>query len=287
MQNGHTMDDKVVEDVQKMLVQLESAQLVDTVFIESLAVNPEDIDAVAEKWGDAVYSTIFQSLTHRMYAPAEARQHWFALMRHRRELIAQLGRNPGIAVVALDYFTNFSARPEKLGIIQESKLSEIAGFATKDELTGLYVRKVFESICTQQVNEAHRYNNSLCLLMADIDDFKQFNDTHGHQAGDQILKRIGPIINDTIRDADIAARYGGEEIAIIAPKTGLPEAFALGERLRQAIEQGFPAESGITLSIGIAELGRTRNKRGLIEAADRSLYRAKAQGKNRCVSLQE
>ncbi|MDX1695853.1 MAG: GGDEF domain-containing protein [Ketobacteraceae bacterium] len=281
------MADKSDEEIQRMLVQLENEQLVDVVFIESLASSPDAIAAVASKWGDTVYTSIFKALTHRIYSPGVARVHWSAILEHRETLISQLGRNPGIAVVALDYFNNFSGQQEKLGIIEQSKLSDIAGFATKDELTGLYVRKIFEGVITQQVNEAHRYKQDLCLLMLDIDDFKKFNDTYGHPAGDEILKAIGKVITRTIRDSDIAARYGGEEIAIIAPKTDLQEASALAERLRNSVNQYFNSNHRITISIGIAGLQPGQNKDSLIQAADSALYKAKSRGKNQSVSQEE
>ena len=281
------MDERSGDEIQKILVQLENEQLVDNVFIESLAASRERLNAVSEKWGNALYTSLLKSLTHEIYPPNEARDHWQAIIKHRRKLLATLGRNPGIAVVALDYLTNFAPRPEKLAIIHESRLGEIAGFATRDELTGLYVRKIFESVCTQQINSAQRYKNPLCLLMADIDDFKSFNDTHGHRAGDQVLERIGRVILNTIRDSDIAARYGGEELAIIAPKTELKEAFALAERLRVAVPHHFSGNHPVTLSIGIAQLEHKQTKDALVEAADAALYQAKRQGKNQCFSFQE
>ena len=280
------MDNTSGEEVQKILVQLENEQLVDVYFIESLAASRERLNTVAEKWGDALYTSILKSLTHCFYPPNEAREHWFAIVSHRRKLMELLGRNPGIAVVALDYLTNIAPRPEKLVIIHESKLGEIAGFATRDELTGLYVRKIFESVCTQQINSAHRYKNPLCLLMADIDDFKTYNDTYGHRAGDRVLERIGRVLLSTIRDSDIAARYGGEELAIITPKTALKEAFALAERLRSAVLRHFSRDDGITLSVGIAELEHKQNKDSLVRAADAALYEAKKKGKNQCFSFQ-
>lgn len=277
------MSEESNTDIEDILVQLEDDKLIDMLFIQKLAASPQQLAGFADKWGDGIFTSLLKSLTHKIYPPQQARALWQGIVKHREHLSAKLNRDPGIGVIALDYLTNFAEVRENLAIIEESRLSEIAGFATKDELTGLYVRKIFESVCEQQVNEAHRYGNALCLLMADIDDFKRFNDTHGHQEGDRILSEVGSIIIETIRDSDIASRYGGEELAIITPKTNLPEAFFLAERLRLAVANHFGNES-ITLSMGIAELNQQQSKEQLIESADKSLYEAKAQGKNRCVS---
>lgn len=275
------------EDIHNILVQLENDRLIDVFYIERLAASPQEVQLLADKWGDSVYSSILRSLTHGTYSPNQAKSYWYGICQHRKSLIENLGRDPGIAVVALDYLTNKANPAERLAVIVQSQLGEIADFATKDELTGLYVRKIFESVSEQQVNEAHRYGNALCLLMCDIDDFKHYNDTYGHQAGDTILKRIGRVIMHTIRDSDIAARYGGEELSIIAPKTDLNEGFALAERLRLAVQQEFSGSEKITMSIGVAQLEASQTRLQLIETADKSLYRAKAQGKNQCFSFQQ
>ena len=121
--------------------------------------------------------------------------------------------------------------------------------------------------------------------MIDIDHFKDFNDTHGHQKGDEILKETARIISDNIRLNDIAARYGGEEIAVILPEASLSSAFFTAEKLRAAIETGIRLRTGlqVTASLGVAAFSDSENAvSDLISRADSALYKAKDAGRN-CV----
>lgn len=131
------------------------------------------------------------------------------------------------------------------------------------------------------------------MLLIDIDHFKNINDTYGHYTGDLVLKSLGHLLLKNVRKTDIVARYGGEEIAVIAPHTSVPTAVDLAERLRQVVEKSVivPADEQedrqavtITVSIGIAGLDQQIvNKQSLIERTDKALYRAKQKGRNRVV----
>jgi diguanylate cyclase (GGDEF)-like protein len=124
--------------------------------------------------------------------------------------------------------------------------------------------------------------------MLDLDDFKSINDTYGHQQGDVVLKHVARALRDTSRDADVPARYGGEEMAVILPHTDLEGAYAISERVRRAIEAlHIPRLDGdgrlrMTASFGVAA-STEGDKDGLIADADAALYEAKRQGKNRTV----
>jgi diguanylate cyclase (GGDEF)-like protein len=158
--------------------------------------------------------------------------------------------------------------------------------AITDELTGLANRRQFFEQLGREFERAQRFGQSLALIMLDIDDFKQINDSLGHLAGDAVLTGIAATISELIREIDVAARYGGEEFAVLLPQTGAEGATMLAERLRQAIEMRpirFAGERvpGVTASFGVAsgpeQLG---SELDLVAAADSALYRAKREGKN-------
>lgn len=160
-----------------------------------------------------------------------------------------------------------------------------------DPLTGLYNRRYLERRLAAEYGRARRYKQPLSILMLDIDHFKRLNDNHGHQAGDLALNFLSKLILDGIREADIAARYGGEEIVVIAPHTPVSAASELAERLRRRIESHELelASAGqhrqalhITVSIGVATLDAgVETGEQLIHHADQALYQAKQSGRNR------
>jgi diguanylate cyclase (GGDEF)-like protein len=132
------------------------------------------------------------------------------------------------------------------------------------------------------VAEARRYGTPLSLLMADIDDFKEVNDRHGHQMGDEVLERIGTIILENVRSADLAARYGGEELAVVLPHTEIASAQTVAENIRTAVMKRFENDLKVTISIGVAAWQCHMNQpANLVRAADSGLYAAKEGGKNK------
>lgn len=167
---------------------------------------------------------------------------------------------------------------------------EMKTLSITDSLTGLFNRRYFDNRLFEEIQRAIRYESIFSLSIFDIDDFKLFNDTEGHMAGDEILRAVADISRDSIRSIDILSRIGGEEFAIIMPQTDTEEAFLVAERVRKNIKELIPAswkkfpKKNITVSIGIASYPKDgKDQRNLIKAADRSLYRAKIQGKDRAV----
>ena len=157
-----------------------------------------------------------------------------------------------------------------------------------DPLTGLLNRRYLEERLTDEVNRSERYNYAMSCLMIDIDDFKSYNDRNGHQAGDVALKITAHALKAALRSADVACRYGGEEFCILLPQTSLSEAGVIAERMRQRVaEKEYPfgisqPAGNVTVSIGISTLGKNIDTgEKVIAAADRALYTAKSQGKNR------
>lgn len=155
-----------------------------------------------------------------------------------------------------------------------------------DPLTGIFNRRLFERRLREEERRAARHGRPLSLLMIDVDDFKRYNDTHGHTKGDELLKALVTATADAIRTTDVLARYGGEEFVVLLPETDLPEAIRAGERVREAVRDRFAFQRGgvsaITVSVGVAAYtdGHAEGL-GLIERADAAMYRAKQQGKDR------
>jgi len=165
-------------------------------------------------------------------------------------------------------------------------LAEMEQLAITDALTSLYNSRQFFLQIKQEIERYARYSRSLSLLILDIDFFKQYNDTWGHLEGDEVLQRIGNVINSCMRSMDTAYRYGGEEFAILLPETGLKKACVVGERIKDYIAQEVftPAEGKIqhvTVSIGAAELKNGEMFSEFIRRADMALYKSKDTGRNK------
>ena len=164
--------------------------------------------------------------------------------------------------------------------------------AITDDLTGLTTHGHFQELLSTEMEEVRRYTYPVGLVMLDLDNFKSINDHHGHQQGDRVLRRVARILRDTKRDVDVAARYGGEELALILPHTDLDGTYVIAERVREAIEAAeIPVVNGdgvlrVTASLGVAAT-TDGQKNELIAAADAALYAAKREGKNRTVRAAE
>ena len=171
--------------------------------------------------------------------------------------------------------------------------SEILKNATMDALTGLNNRRQFEVRLKEEYSSANRQNTPLCAIMIDIDFFKKFNDTYGHAIGDTVLKTTANVIKEQLREYDIPSRYGGEEFCILLPQTNIDEAKIVAERLRTSVEnkkieiQTNKNEQikhiSVTISVGLAQLDIKDMADDLYMKADRALYEAKEQGRNRVV----
>ena len=160
--------------------------------------------------------------------------------------------------------------------------------AVTDELTGLANARAFRSILDREIERSRRFQTPLGLVMADLDDFKQVNDRHGHPQGDEVLASVAAVLRDLSRDIDAPARYGGEELAVVLPQTDAEGAALLAERMREAVERlRVPRVTGrgslrVTASFGVASMPESASDREkLVAAADAALYRAKRGGKNR------
>jgi len=167
--------------------------------------------------------------------------------------------------------------------VEHARLYELA---ITDGLTRLFIHRYFQARLEEEILRAKRYHTTVSLILFDIDHFKKFNDTYGHQQGDIVLIEVAKVIKQTVRDTiDIPARYGGEEFTIILPETDGPGALLVAERLRKNVEtHDFPGQEKplhVTISLGIACYpDNASSKSVLIKKADLALYACKEKGRN-------
>ena len=168
--------------------------------------------------------------------------------------------------------------------------------ASMDGLTGLANRRLFDKILEKEMRRAKRKNTTISLIMADIDNFKDYNDNYGHQAGDECLKKIAKVIEETTRrPADLAARYGGEEFSVILPNTDNKGVIKIAEKIRKSVisleleHAKSKVADYVTLSLGVNSSKLTskideKRIEEFIEKADKALYKAKESGRNKVIS---
>jgi len=180
--------------------------------------------------------------------------------------------------------------------IENSQLYEKARtLSNTDELTGLANRRHFQLILKREMAQAHRFQAHFTLIMADIDNFKAYNDTHGHLKGDNLLKKISKVLLQNTRGIDLVARFGGEEFVILLPKTDVEGGKMAAEKLRVSImAENFPGgdashpDGFLTISLGVAEYpSDSQDVYELLDLADRAMYRAKEAGKNQVIAWRD
>ncbi len=176
-------------------------------------------------------------------------------------------------------------RDENVAINQElhEKNDALRMLSITDSLTGLYNRTELPKLLAKELARAQRHQHSFSILMIDIDRFKRFNDTYGHQAGDDLLRCVAEVLRSFSRACDVAARYGGEEFLILLAETGPDEALRFAEKLRGRVEQiRSQDKERVTISVGVASFpGNGDDVKSIIRQADAALYRCKKRGRNR------
>lgn len=198
----------------------------------------------------------------------------------------------GLDLGAVDYiakpFDSVELQARVRAALRTKRMQDLlAEYARIDALTELWNRRVLTDRLTEEWERIRRAGGVLSVIMADLDHFKGVNDSRGHPAGDEVLRRTGRAIVEQCRTSDVPARYGGEEFAVLAPGADVARATKLAERCRKAIE-ALRVDAGDddepirpTASFGVADSGGRDGPEDILEAADEALYRAKQEGRNR------
>lgn len=248
---------------------------------------PTEASVVEAAQARAIYRAVFLPLADasgrdvgRMVALVDVSTH---LAASRRMLYLGDGVGALTSGLLLGFFYWLVGR---VGQRIERDEDELQRLVRHDGLTGLYNHRAFYALLADELTRAQRFNHPLSLLLLDIDYFKRINDTYGHLAGDAVLKGLGELLGRQARAIDRVCRYGGEEITIILPETGLEAAIDVAERLRLAVEaQLFDIEVGmpikISVSIGVASWPIQADSAQTLVAADAAMYAAKQGGRNR------
>jgi diguanylate cyclase (GGDEF)-like protein len=175
------------------------------------------------------------------------------------DLIETLGGQIGVAV-------------ENARLFQETK-----NLALHDALTGLGNRRILDVFLEKHYSHSKRTGEPFAIVMADIDHFKKYNDEHGHDEGDRILSSVGRVITESVREMDIAVRFGGEEFIVLAPEADIESARVIAERIRVNIKK----IAGVTISLGVSQYRDNLSAEEIIKKADEALYAAKHNGRDR------
>lgn len=195
---------------------------------------------------------------------------------------------PDGRIVKYSIATNISQLKETQNRLAEAhallalKNKELEKISTIDKFTQIYNRLKIDDILTIEIERVKRYDNTLSLIMVDIDCFKEVNDTYGHQVGDLVLKEFACVLKNNIRETDFVGRWGGEEFLIICPGTVLDGAKTLADNLREKTEEySYSVISKKTASFGVASFIAGENSKSFLKRVDTALYCAKERGKNR------
>ncbi len=245
-----------------------------------------EFNALVREHSSIACQIIFQVMADLHFNREAALEHWIKIHQHSISLNELLGRPLPLLAIICDYFSN-----QNNNLLNNPKLTSqehfdsLVNHSSLDRLTGLFNRNCLNDTLTHLLALAQRAGIELSFLFLDLDDFKSINDTYGHQIGDSILHKLGPLLLSIIRQSDIALRYGGEEFIILMPNTNGKDALLLSNRIRLKVKNISLIEKGIKLNISVSgglAVYPTHAKTvdELIYSADSALYRAKAAGKN-------
>lgn len=245
-----------------------------------------ELDHIAQRVGDSVYSILLNVLTQLDFNDREAKNLWLEILDHRQRMVVTMNRPVNLATAVCDYMVEIKKSMHSPKVVEMKIFEEASQASQSDFLTGLYNRAYFDKALNIEIARAQRMKKDCSLVFFDLDDFKKVNDSFGHPAGDLVLKSVAELILREKRLTDIAVRYGGEEIVLLLPDTSKASAMNLATRIRQKVERSQLVHQGRlikqTMSGGVASFPLdTDVPEELIECADRALYRAKHKGKNK------
>ncbi|HZN54053.1 MAG TPA: diguanylate cyclase [Candidatus Polarisedimenticolaceae bacterium] len=243
------------------------------------------LEAISRESGIGAHPALLLILTQLAFDDAEARRHWEGILAQRHALSLALGRDAGLRVAVLDYFMNVNKRLVNPTLIDVEMEEPATG--GRDPLTGLAGDRAFRVALAGELRRARRYGHPVAIAIFDLDGFAALNDRVGELVSDRLLREAAMILGNKIRDIDVAARPGEDELAVLLPQTDRNGAFLVAERFRREIESHFRKReaagrpAGLTVSGGVAaHPDDGADAESLIERAVQSLYQAKASGKN-------
>ncbi|MEC7777484.1 MAG: GGDEF domain-containing protein [Planctomycetota bacterium] len=234
---------------------------------------------------DNLYVELLFQLTWRRFPLEEAVRIWAAITEHKKELEQTLEREVGFRVAALDYLFSVEKILQGARLVARAEFESILTFVNIDEVTGVHSRRYFNERLGEELGRARRYSHPLSMLIIDLDNFKQVNDRCGHVEGDSVLRKVGRMLMDTTRQADVVCRFGGDEFAVLLPETGSEDAGRTAERIRLAVADiSVPGEDepgNVTLSIGCAAFPESCDEaEEMLALADQMCLDVKRAGKN-------
>ena len=245
------------------------------------------LDSIGKKPGTYYRDIIFALMQIRL-PEEEAKRDWKEILKHKYILSEKLGRNVGIHVATLDYYTNIKKRVTNPKIIDANEYVDTASRAITDDLTKAYNRHFFDDEFRRLFLQARTTGKIFSLIMLDLDHFKIYNDLNGHIQGDIALIEVVRILHAVCSQDDTVSRYGGEEFTVLLPSQPLNLALRTAEHIRQAVfdyrfvnEQTLP-QGRLSASLGVTTYREDIvSPQDMIEEADVALYRAKNSGRNR------
>ena len=237
--------------------------------------------------GEQALAEILHRLTRKSFDWPQAQLHWRGILEHQQVMRHALGRPLGLRAALCDYFINVRRDLRDPILVEEEAFRLNEERAIHDGLTGLFNRHYFNSVMEKQVASGARFKQPFSLIMADVDNFKLYNDRNGHPAGDQVLRQVARVLEKHTRAIDYLVRYGGEEFAIVLPRAGKEEAVAAAERHRAAVaqerflHQEHQPSGQLTISLGVASYpSDAQGPWDLVHRSDAALYEAKRRGRN-------
>jgi len=274
--------DNLKKLTQTRLIEIASGDIVDHIQFEELA------HSLLGKKSGTYYRDIIFALIQIRLPEDEAERDWKEILRHKFLISKTLGRNVGIHVATLDYYTNIKKKLVNPKIVEATDYADTASRAITDELTKAYNRFFFDEQLNRMFDAARTEGEIFSLILLDLDHFKVYNDLNGHIQGDITLIETVRILHAVCSQDDFVARYGGEEFAVLLPARPLNLALRTAENIRQAVydyrfvnEQHLPG-GRLSVSLGVTQYRRDVPRSvDLVEEADVALYRAKNGGRNK------
>lgn len=242
------------------------------------------LDSIMKETGIGAHAALLLILTHLAFEDGEARRHWEAVLEHRQRISEALRRDVGVRVAVLDYFLNVNRRLVRPTLIE---LEMYEAPYPVDPLTGLASDRMFRAAVQNETRRAKRYRQRVSVALFDLDDFSGVNEAVGELVADRLLKEAAIVLHNKVRDIDVVARPGEDELAVVLPETDRNGALLAAERFRREVESHFSYREAagrrvhLTVSGGVASYPEDAGTpETLLEHAARALYQAKASGKN-------